>query len=83
MSGQSSVVSYPSGAASLFSVMARTPPPTPPQSESMIGEGSQPAEGQESVTCAWCLSDDTEMVDHDQQIYRCCNCGELFERPRD
>ncbi len=33
------------------------------------------------ITCARCLSKDTEMVDHEHQIYRCRNCGEWFERP--
>lgn len=57
---------YPTGAAGLFASHAR-----------------QVAEVVELivVTCWRCLSDDTELVDHGQQIYRCQNCGELFERP--
>lgn len=79
---QSLVNSYQSGAASLFAAMAReTPPPTPtlsvtcPQSESAIGEGRV------VIPCPWCLSDDTEMADHDMQIYTCRQCGDRFERP--
>ncbi len=59
---------YPSGAASLFAAMARE-------------DAGMPAESQAvTITCAWCLSDDTEMVDHEHDIYQCRNCGETFIR---
>ncbi len=54
---------YPTGAASLFSTMARQAP-----------------EPEVVIPCPWCLSDDTEMEDHEHDIYRCLNCGETFER---
>lgn len=77
-SGQLPVISeqYASGAASLFAAAARNVKivyPEPPK--------SPPTFGLVIISCPWCLSDKTEMVDHDQQIYRCRNCGELFERP--
>lgn len=68
---QSSVNSYWSGAASLFSVMARE---TPPQ---QVGEERVLI----VIPCPWCLSDETEMIDHDHQIYQCHKCGETFTRP--
>lgn len=34
----------------------------------------------DTVPCPWCASDDTDMVDHEHQIYQCTKCGEIFER---
>lgn len=76
-SGDAAVSSYQSGAAALFAAMARevadlTPSPSPK------GEGSMEII---VIPCPWCLSDETEMIDHDHQIYQCRNCGETFTRP--
>lgn len=74
MSDKLSVSSYQSGAASLFAVMAREEPTSPP-APLLRREGSQIV-----ITCQRCLSDDTEMVDHEHDIYQCRNCGETFIR---
>lgn len=63
---------YSSGAGSLFSIIARGESST---------EAPPPNSGNVVITCPWCLSDDTEMIDHDMQIYRCRRCGETFGRP--
>lgn len=60
---------YPSGAASLFAAHAREPLDLPEPQEPVV------------IPCTRCLSEDTEMVDHEHQIYRCRSCGETFERP--
>ncbi len=33
------------------------------------------------VVCAWCLSEEIEVIDHEHAIYRCQRCGEIFSRP--
>lgn len=65
---------YRTGPAGLFAVMARDPSPS--------AESTPPLRMEKPViiTCTWCLSDDTEMVDHEHDIYRCRNCGETFIR---
>jgi ribosomal protein S27E len=66
MNGDSSM-QYQSGAASLFAAMAR---------------GVKAAQANVvMIQCQKCLSDETEMVDHEHQIYRCCRCGRIFTRP--
>jgi transcription elongation factor Elf1 len=32
------------------------------------------------VTCPWCLSEDTSLVDNEHGIFECDNCGEVFTR---
>lgn len=32
------------------------------------------------ITCPHCLSENTEMVDHEHDIYQCLDCGDTFER---
>lgn len=63
---------YSSGAASLFSAMARETP------RLQDGEGSVEII---VISCPRCLSDDLEMVDHHHQIYTCRKCRASFERP--
>lgn len=61
---------YRTGAASLFAALARgdeQPEATPPAQEV-------------TVTCWYCLSDHTELVDHVHDMYRCLDCGEVFVR---
>lgn len=56
-----------SGAASLFASMARS---GPEENLKLVYP----------VPCPWCLSDETEIVDHEHEIYECTKCGEVFER---
>lgn len=56
---------YRTGPAGLFAAMSRQ---DPPEDERV------------AITCSWCLSEDTEMIDHEHDIYRCLNCGETFVR---
>ncbi len=64
---------YPSGASSLFSMIARLDPP-----------GYQRAKEKKSapavITCPWCMSENTQAVDLEHDIYECLNCGETFTR---
>lgn len=32
------------------------------------------------VTCPWCLSDNTSLVDNERGIFECDSCGEIFTR---
>lgn len=63
---------YASGAASLFATTARgepsTPAPAPAKRRLVV------------IPCPWCLSDDTDLIDHEHDIFKCRNCGETFIR---
>ena len=61
---------YATGAAGLFAAMAR--------SEALPEEPTPVLH--EPVPCWRCLSDDTEILDHEHDLYRCLNCGEVFVR---
>ena len=61
--------SYKTGAAGLFAAMAREDLPEEPTPVL-----------HEPVPCWRCLSDDTEILDHEHDLYRCLNCGEVFVR---
>jgi predicted RNA-binding Zn-ribbon protein involved in translation (DUF1610 family) len=38
------------------------------------------AQDEVKVTCAWCFSENTQVVDEEHDIYECLNCGETFTR---
>jgi hypothetical protein len=65
-------MSYPSGSASMFSVIARETPAQPdPEPTRAV-----------TVTCSWCLSENVELKQGGEfQIYECKDCGEVFSRP--
>ncbi len=60
---------YPSGAGSLFSIIARADASTPKSTEPVV------------ITCPWCLSEDTHAIKNEYDIFECTNCGETFTRP--
>jgi len=59
---------YPSGASSLFAIIARSEPVVTQEDDA-------------PVTCPWCLSEETKVIDQEHGIYECTNCGETFGRP--